>query len=66
MKYTTARIAASRVEVGTVLYQGGAVKSVTRNTDGTVTITNQWQTMTVPNGQRLTYFPSLSRSYYGR
>jgi hypothetical protein len=59
MKYTTARIAASRVKVGTVLYHGGRVVSVSREANGTVIITTKHGAMVYAPSTRLTYYPYL-------
>jgi hypothetical protein len=58
-RFTTSRISASRVRVGTVLYNGGKVTAVARNTDGSVSITHQWGTIAVAPNYRLTYYPRL-------
>jgi hypothetical protein len=58
-RFTTSRINASRVRVGTVLYHGGQVTAVGRNTDGSVSITHQWGTVTLAPAYRLTYYPRL-------
>lgn len=60
-RFTTSRITASRVRVGTVLYHGGRVVSVSREANGTMIITHQWGAMAVPPTTRLTYYPNMGR-----
>lgn len=60
-RFTTSRITASRVTVGTVLYHGGAVVSVERDGEHVV-IYHQWGHMTCLPGARLTYYPRLRRT----
>lgn len=61
-RFTTSRIRADRVRVGTVLYNGGAVKAVGRDELGRVVITHQWSTFTTYGDVRLTYYPRLRRT----
>jgi hypothetical protein len=58
-RFTTSRIRADRVRVGTVLYHGGRVTAVARLADGRVSITHQWSTSTYPREYRLTYYPGM-------
>ena len=58
-RYSTSRITASRVVVGTVLYHGGSVVSVSREGDGTVIITTNHGAMAYAPSTRLTYYPYL-------
>lgn len=59
-RFTTARISASRVRVGTVLYNGGRVVEVVR-VGNDVRIRHQWGWIICKATYRFTYYPNIGR-----
>lgn len=57
-RFATARIAASQVRAGHVLYHGGEVVSVSRD-GGMVIITTKGGAWMEPASRRLTYYPNM-------